>query len=380
LSSNTASSVADQFAVPASLRAFEYLVHQFPNFWTRIARLETSFLQDQLAAVTIDRPLYVTGLARSGTTALLEMLAASPATVTHRYKDFPPVLTPYMWNRFLELVPRVDAAPRERSHGDGILITPDSPEAMEEVVWMRFFPDAHNPLACNRLGRETDNAAFADFYRNHIRKLMLIRTGGRYLAKGNYNVARLAYLHELFPDARFIVPVRHPFTHISSLMRQHERFSIGERTHPAARDHLRRVGHFEFGLDRTPINMGDTAAITSILERWTMGDEVGGWALYWAHLYEALHIQLANDPQLREAVLLIRYEDICTDARNELARVLAHCGLEDERELLAEWAPKFQQRSYYKSSLDEEQKRRITDLAEPVMQTYGYTQHHQEVA
>ena len=48
------------------------------------------------------------------------------------------------------------------------------------------------------------------FYRDHIRKLLWLRGGRRYLSKGNYNTTRIAYLARLFPDARFIVPVRDP--------------------------------------------------------------------------------------------------------------------------------------------------------------------------
>ena len=33
----------------------------------------------------------------------------------------------------------------ERAHGDRLMITPSSPEAMEEPIWMHFFDNAHNP-------------------------------------------------------------------------------------------------------------------------------------------------------------------------------------------------------------------------------------------
>ena len=80
----------------------------------------------------------------SGTTILLELLAGRPGVATHRYRDFPPVFTPLFWNRAFAHIYRADAPPAERAHKDRILVTPDSPEAMEEVLWMRFFPDAHD--------------------------------------------------------------------------------------------------------------------------------------------------------------------------------------------------------------------------------------------
>ena len=84
------------------------------------------------------------------------------------------------------------------------------------------------------LDRQTSHPAFESFYRDHIRKLLRVRGGRRYLAKGNYNVTRLEYLLQLFPDARFVIPVRDPRWHIASLIKQHALFC------PAARGTRRR--------------------------------------------------------------------------------------------------------------------------------------------
>jgi hypothetical protein len=354
------------------MRLFGFLLHQFPHFSTGLARLETALLRDQLDGIPIDRPVYVTSLARSGTTILLELLASVPGMATHRYSDFPPVWTPWLWNRFLQLVPQQAPAPRERPHGDRIMITPASPEAMEEPLWMRFFPGSHDPSRSSRLDRTTRNDAFAEFYRNHIRKLLLARDGTRYLAKGNYNVARMAYIQELLPDARFVVPIRHPVTHIASLMRQHERFAAGQKACPAARAHLRRVGHLEFGLDRVPINMGDTDAIQDVLRRWKTGDEVGGWARYWSHVYSSLRDQLDADTRLREAVLVIRYEDLCERPARELQRIFGHCGLSIDSQKLAESTSQFRAPDYYRDGFAPAERDRILDATRPTMLRYGY--------
>jgi len=314
----------------------------------------------------------VTGLARSGTTILLELIANLPEVATHRYRDFPPIWTPYIWNRFLQLVPKPDLPPVERPHGDGIEITPDSPEAMEEAIWMRFFPDSHDPLASSQLGRTTINDAFADFYRRHIQKLLLIRGGQRYLSKGNYNVARLAYIQELFPDARFILPIRHPVGHVASLMRQHEVFSNGQESHPSARAYLRRVGHFEFGLDRAPMNMGNADSVKEILARWSVGDELSGWALYWSHVYGSVLDQLDADQRLREAVLILRYEDLCSRPQEELTRVMNHCRLDVGIQKIGAMSSRLRRPDYYSSGFDEADERTILDSTRSTMSRYGY--------
>ena len=86
-------------------------MERHPNFWIKLGNLESRFLRDDLGEIKIERPIYVAGLARSGSTFLLEALASHETTVTHRYKDFPPVFTPYWWHRFLGCMPEKETMP-----------------------------------------------------------------------------------------------------------------------------------------------------------------------------------------------------------------------------------------------------------------------------
>ena len=92
-------------------------IERNPGLWIRLGALETRLLDGTFPDVRIDRPVYVTGLARSGTTILLETLARHPDVATHRYRDFPMLFTPYLWNRWLDRVPRKEEQATERSHG-----------------------------------------------------------------------------------------------------------------------------------------------------------------------------------------------------------------------------------------------------------------------
>lgn len=306
------------------------LQERHPAFWIRLGNLETRMLGEDVAGVPIEKPIWVTGLARSGTTILLELLARHPALVTHRYRDFPPVLTPWLWNWFVDRAATHDEEPAERAHADGILVTPESPEAFEEVIWMAFFRSLHDPRASAELTEETENAGFEDFYRDHMRKLLRLRGGRRYLAKGNYNLTRLRYLLKLFPDARFVVPVREPVAHVASLMRQHARFVEEHRRDRRLQRHMSRSGHFEFGLDRRPVNCGDTAVTERVLELWEQGREVEGWALYWNDVYGHLAASLDAHPALRRATLVVSYEALCADPGPVMQAVLDHCELPRE--------------------------------------------------
>ena len=312
--------------MPGWLDLLGGMIDRTAGFWQGLGNLETRAFAAELEDITIDRPIYVTGLARAGTTILLELLAAQPGIATHQYRDFPPLYTPIFWSRAFAHIWRADTAPVERAHKDRILVTPMSPEAMEEVLWMRFFPDSHRPGRSHVLDAGTRQPAFERFYREHIQKILFIRQGRRYLSKGNYNLSRLRYLQGMFPSARFVIPVREPLWHIASLMKQHRLFCAEEARDARILKHMRRVGHYEFGLDRRAIDLGD--GIAAEVERlWREGDEVRAWARYWNSLYRFVAGQGAADRALAEATLIVRYEDLCDRGEATLGAVFDHVGL-----------------------------------------------------
>ncbi|HWA49461.1 MAG TPA: sulfotransferase [Dongiaceae bacterium] len=337
------------------------LVTRHPGGWIKLGNLETWLTAGVVDPRPVERPIYIAGLARSGSTILLETLARHPEVATHRYRDFPFLFTPYLWNRWLDLMPRPNERPAERSHADGITVTSESPEAFEEVLWMAFFPYLHDPSRSNVLDRSTRNAAFEHFYRDHQRKLLAARRRTRYVAKGNYNVSRLGYLLRLFPKARIIVPVRDPVWHIASLMKQHALFLRGQDGNPKAARHLRRVGHYEFGQDRRPMNLGDPAATEEITALWRSGEELRGWARYWAQVHHFIADALRHDPALRQAVRVVRYEGLCAEPRANIAGLLAHCGLKAEPAFLDAAARRFHLPGYYRPAFNDRELALIAD-------------------
>ncbi|HYZ63141.1 MAG TPA: sulfotransferase [Acetobacteraceae bacterium] len=304
------------------------LVLRHQGAWRALGDWETRALSGRLAGVALERPVFIAGLARAGTTILLRKLSALPGFVAHRYADFPFLFTPYAWSRLRALAPARAEVPRERMHRDRIMVTAESPEAMEEVLWMAFFPHLHDAARSNVLDGSVRDAAFDAFFADHIRKLLLARGGRRYVSKNNYNVGRLGYLTRLFPDARFLLPVRDPESHIASLMKQHALFARVQRASDAARRRLLLAGHFEFGLDRRPINLGDTAAVAAVEACWLAGEEARGWARYWALVYGHVLDVLAADPDLRARSLIVRYERLCDRPAAVMDAVCRHIGAE----------------------------------------------------
>lgn len=361
------------FAVPGWIDRVGGWQHRHPRGAIRLGNFDTRMAAEAIEDVRIEAPIHVAGLARSGTTILLELLAEHPDVATHRYRDFPPVFTPWLWDRWLARVPQKEETAAERAHGDGIAVTSQSPEAFEEVLWMAFFDTIHDPSHSNVLDGETSHPEFERFYAEHIRKILAIRDAKRYAAKGNYNLMRLQYLHKQFTDARFVLPIRDPVWHIASLMKQQTLFEAGERAHPRALEHMRRVGHFEFGLDRRPINTGDAETVAQIESLWADGQEVEGWARYWAMVYAEVADRLDTDATLNQAALVIRYEDMCTDSHAVLGRFYEHCGLRIDTAALDAAASRLHLPGYYKPAFDDQEMALIRRITAPVAARFGYT-------
>jgi hypothetical protein len=349
MNSASTSDDASIFAVSSSMAFFSWLICEHPGLWKSLAKLENSVLEDKLQDIRIDKPVYVAGLARSGSTILLELLNEIPGVVSHCYKDFPPVFTPYAWNTLLGYMGTGNNVAAERAHKDGIMVTQDSPEAMEEPLWMSFFPQAHDPSVSNVIAADTPDNGFGEFYLAHIRKLLAVRSGERYLAKANYQITRLEYLLALCPDAKFVLPVREPSAHIASLMKQHNLFVRGQSANEQARKHLRRVGHYEFGLDRVPINTGDNAASEEIINLWASDDAVLGWARYWNQIYTYIADRLEANPELMAASKLVVFEDLCAEPSDILGDLYSHCSFDVSAEFLSNAAARITAPSYYKS-------------------------------
>lgn len=333
------------FAVPAALDWLGALAHGCRRLGIRLGDLESRVLEHELQAVTITSPIYICGLARSGSTLLHEIVTSHPAVATLRVRDYPFVATPVWWRKATASLPK--AAPKERAHQDGILIAADSPDSLEEMVWMAFFPKCHDPATNAVLGSRDDHPTFTTFYRNHLRKVLLAENATRYAAKANYHVARLAFLLRQFPDARFLIAVRDPVSHIASLVRQHQLFSAGQRGNGRALRYMQRSGHFEFGLDRRPINLGNGCRVRLVLDAWERGDEIRGWARYWAMTHDFLADLLESNEAVKRAAMIVRFESMCDTPAETIRTVMEHCRLPEAEPAVARFAPTIRRPNYY---------------------------------
>jgi hypothetical protein len=346
--------------LPASLLGLGRFYDRASRLWPRLSEMETRLAGGRLPASVVS-PVYICGLARSGTTILLEMLSEHPDAAYHRYRDFPFVLTPIIWDWIYKRAATGRQEARERAHKDGIMVTPESPEAMEEMIWTAFLPGVHDPSASNILGTADSHPRFEKAYRDHIRKLISVRGASRYICKGNYNLSRMEYLLGIFEGARFVIPVRDPEGHVASLMKQHRLFTLEGERDGRITEHLGRVGHFEFGPGRVPINFGDSELTRSIERLWAEGHEVRGWARYWASAYSFVARLISGNPAMRKAALIIDYRNLCGSPYESLRLVYGHCGLEMGEDQLRAQAARITYPEYYKPSFTDEEREVIRE-------------------
>lgn len=263
------------------------------------------------------RPVYVAGLARSGTTILLEALHVSGCFASLTYRHMPFVTAPRLWSAISYSLRR-DMSQRERAHGDGILVDADSPEALEEVFWlMACGPDYVKQLGLSPHG--VDTATLHD-YRRFVANVVKAdrQSRGRYLAKGNNNLLRLDALLQAFPDATVIVPFREPQAHAISLLRQHRRFLEIHASDPFAARYMNWLGHFEFGSHFKPFLFKDIAPPSDE----ELGD-IDFWRRYWHGVYRHVLEHYALD----DRIVLFDYDHFTREPAAVLARLTSRLAL-----------------------------------------------------
>lgn len=243
--------------------------------------------------------VFVTGLARAGTTQILRVLYGTSAFASLTYRAMPFVLAPNLWGKVAGSRTR-KTEPRERFHGDGILVDLDFPEAFEEVFWRTFAGNEYigdNALTPHRPDRDT-----LDQFARHMSTVMLANGGERYLSKNNNNILRLPALAERFPAATIVVPFRDPLQHAASLLAQHRRFLASQADDPFIRDYMTWLVHREFGEEHLPFRFGS--------------DPITGDPQtidYWLARWIDYHAYLLNGKLDPSRMLLVPFERLCAE-------------------------------------------------------------------
>jgi hypothetical protein len=364
-----------KFSVPAPFYWSVRGVHAAAPLFVGLGNLESLMLSRSLATQRVDRPVYICGLPRAGTTITLQMLSEHPDVVTHKYADFLMPYMPWVWNKVFPHIP-VDAMrkPVPRIHRDRIEVTRDSAEMGEEILWEHFFPQVHDESKESVLDASTSNPAFERFYREHLCKLALVRGRSRYVSKAIMCVVRMQYLRKLFPDARFLLYIRNPIDHVASLIKQDKIWAEIEKSDPRQIEIIELTGHHEFGPKQVMANVGRPEVLREIRRLFDENEWAISRAKYWAYVYGFVADQLDRDPALARQVCLVRYEDLCSDSPTTIDRIVAHTELDAASFAGARetYSKKLSFPDYYKPAFDEPTLAEIVASTDGVAKRFGY--------
>ena len=307
----------------AAYSATDRMVHKIATGQLDLQRmlsgLEDRVFASRIKGVTPGAPVFVTSLPRAGTTLLLEVLAEEPSLVSHTYRHMPFLLCPLLWEK-LTGKGRKAAAATERAHGDGMLVSYDSVEAFEEMIWKAFFPDQFGDTRILTWKETTGDAGFAAFMRRHMAKLIALDgRASRYVSKNNANIARIAWIRRAFPEAVILIPFRAPEGHIRSMLRQHRQFLDSHQSDRFILEYMESIGHYEFGAAHRPINFGGWLKGAQGLE--TTSEAY--WATYWCAAMEAVLDAAEGDG----GTYILSYDTLCAEPEAGLARLAEVAGL-----------------------------------------------------
>lgn len=267
-----------------------------------------------------DRPVYVCGLARSGTTILLQLLERTGTFCSPTYRDMPFVLAPNLWNAATRSH-RQRGDDKPRAHGDGMTVNFDSPESFEEVFWSTFTARRAVPgLAYSRVGADTlkrfDDYRALVVHAASAESRHEPRGAGtlRYLSKNNNNLLRLDGLISN-AQSRILIVYRDPAATAWSLHRQHRQFGTLQTQSPFVLHYMQWLGHHEFGLGHLPFEFARRTMDPSLTP-----DTLDYWLAYWVGVYRYLLDK--TGPQVR----FVCHDDFCRNEAEQTAELLTWLG------------------------------------------------------
>ncbi|NCP76491.1 sulfotransferase, partial [Shewanella vesiculosa] len=274
--------------------------------------IECSVKRKDIQSSINGKHIFVSGLARAGTTMLMRALHETGEFASLTYRDMPFVLAPNMWAKISGLA-NIEMDKKVRVHGDGILVDFDSPEALEEIFWATFIGNSY--IRKEKLLPHVVENEIIEKFRDYV-ALVLMRYGkSRYLSKNNNNILRQNSILEAFPCATILVPFREPLQQAYSLMKQHQKFKVEGESNPFLEQYMGWLVHHEFGSDHRPFEWGvEDAGIYEV-------ESIDYWLLQWVSAYSTL-LTIFEKQAASSCLLFVCYESICSDTTRVWGAIL----------------------------------------------------------
>ena len=120
------------------------------------------------------------------------------------------------------------------------------------------------------------------------------------------------------------------------------------------------------------MNLGNSERTQEIQSAWSDGREIEGWAVYWDMVYRYLADLLDNDPAVRAASLVVRFEQLCDDPATTLRAVMNHCALTNTEPILEKYAANIRRPDYYQTSFSSAELATIQEMTADTASRWGY--------
>lgn len=190
--------------------------------------------------------VYISGLARAGTTVLMQYLGQINQFSSLSYRNLPFLFLPKTWIKFTS---NKKAEEKERFHKDGMMHSIDSFEALEEPFWRNYAGMEY--IKEDRIVSADISEDLHQKY-NSFRKLV---AGDKiYIAKNNNHLLRATSLHQMDEKVgnriHTIIPFRNPYAQAKSLLNQHKNLSELQESDEFVLDYMNFLVHHEFGLSQ----------------------------------------------------------------------------------------------------------------------------------
>jgi len=196
--------------------------------------------------------------------------------------------------------------PVQRAHDDGILVSPDSPEAFEEIYWQN-------------IGDHLTEKEVVESFSSYISSVAHANSPGkRYISKNNNNVTRLPLLSKICEELNgvIIIPIRDPIKTAVSSHRMHQRFVAMQDEDPFVLEYMNLLGHREFGKGLKWLKVGDKP-----FQPTYPPSELECWLEYWIYLHKHLEEKFNNK------LIAIDFEGLRSNPDVELKKIFSRLRL-----------------------------------------------------
>ncbi len=275
----------------------------------------------------------ISGLARAGTTSLMNYLAKIDDFKTLNYANMPFLMCPNIWKKFYK--PKNNQL-KERSHKDGIMIGLNSNEALEEYFFKvkandSYIKDTH--LLEYSISEE-DYSDYIDY-----QSIIKLDNNKIYLAKNNNFLLRYKSIQEFNKEFLMVILYRDPLTHAASLMEKHHEYKILQEDDPFVLEYMNWLGHHEFGINQKPFMFNNSKPFINNKE------SIDYWLESWINYYQyALSLDNHN-------TLFINYDSFCTNPKKTIEQILQNSKIKTKTPDYAAFVNKRKTRNDYSEAI-----------------------------